>query len=139
MPLAAADPAPESNAVLLLHAHVGATLKGACHADAWHSKRAMLWTARSTRSSTSFTPQLNLQSTQLFGPRLPDVQVLVRSGIPHCVSQTAYLACRAAAAALADSLQHVYARDKRAKTSESVKAGILETLGLLVEVAPQVC
>ncbi len=45
---------------------------------------------------------------------------------------------RAAAAQLGDALQGVYARDKKARASETVKAGILETLGLLVEAAPQV-
>ena len=35
-------------------------------------------------------------------------------------------------------VQNVYLRDKKAKTSETVKAGVLETLGLLVEAAPKV-
>jgi hypothetical protein len=46
------------------------------------------------------------------------------------------LCCRSKAAALADQLHGIYLRDKR--VSETVKAGILETLGLLVEAAPQV-
>lgn len=46
-------------------------------------------------------------------------------------------ACRSAAQQLAEQLQGVYLLDKKA--SETVRAGILEALGLLVEVAPQVC
>ena len=45
---------------------------------------------------------------------------------------------RAAAAHLGDALQGVYARDRKARSSETVKASILETLGLLVEAAPEV-
>lgn len=44
--------------------------------------------------------------------------------------------CRAAAQQLAEQLQGVYLLDKKA--SETVRAGVLEALGLLVEVAPQV-
>lgn len=44
--------------------------------------------------------------------------------------------CRARAQQLAEQLQVVYLRDKKA--SETVRAGVLEALGLLVEVAPQV-
>ena len=44
----------------------------------------------------------------------------------------------AAAAKMGDALQNVYARDARAKHSETVKAGILEALGLLIEAAPEV-
>ena len=46
------------------------------------------------------------------------------------------LACRDAAQQLAEQLQGVYLLDKKA--SETVRAGVLEALGLLVEVAPQV-
>ena len=42
--------------------------------------------------------------------------------------------CRAAAEQLAEHLQAVYLRDKKA--SETVRAAVLETLGLLVEAAP---
>lgn len=45
-------------------------------------------------------------------------------------------ACRRKAAALADQLQKVYLRDKKA--SETVKAAILESLGLLLEASPEV-
>lgn len=51
-------------------------------------------------------------------------------------SSLANTVCRAKAAALADQLQVVYLRDKKA--SETVKAAILESLGLLLEAAPQV-
>jgi len=51
-------------------------------------------------------------------------------------SSQATTVCRAKAAALADQLQVVYLRDKKA--SETVKAAILEALGLLLEAAPQV-
>ena len=44
--------------------------------------------------------------------------------------------CRQKASALADQLQSVYLRDKKA--SETVKAAILESLGLLVEASPEV-
>ena len=44
--------------------------------------------------------------------------------------------CRGAAQQLAEQLQGVYLLDKKA--SETVRAGVLEALGLLVEVAPQV-
>ena len=44
--------------------------------------------------------------------------------------------CRGRAQQLAEQLQGVYLRDKKA--SETVRAGVLEALGLLVEVAPQV-
>lgn len=43
---------------------------------------------------------------------------------------------RQKASALADQLQNVYLRDKKA--SETVKAAILESLGLLVEASPEV-
>ncbi len=45
-------------------------------------------------------------------------------------------ACRRKAAALADQLQGVYLREKKA--SETVKAAILESLGLLLEASPEV-
>ena len=45
--------------------------------------------------------------------------------------------CSDAAQQLAEQLQGVYLLDKKA--SETVRAGVLEALGLLVEVAPQVC
>lgn len=54
-----------------------------------------------------------------------------------CVNNS-WCGCSAAASALADALQNVYTRDKRARSSETVKAGVLEALGLLVEAAPQV-
>ena len=44
--------------------------------------------------------------------------------------------CRGRAQQLAEQLQGVYLRDKKA--SETVRTGVLEALGLLVEVAPQV-
>ena len=44
--------------------------------------------------------------------------------------------CSNAAQQLAEQLQGVYLLDKKA--SETVRAGVLEALGLLVEVAPQV-
>lgn len=44
--------------------------------------------------------------------------------------------CRDKAEELAQQLQAVYLRDKKA--SETVRAGVLEALGLLVEVAPRV-
>lgn len=44
--------------------------------------------------------------------------------------------CRAAAEQLAEHLQAVYLRDKKA--SETVRAAVLEALGLLVEAAPLV-
>ncbi len=44
--------------------------------------------------------------------------------------------CRGRAQQLAEQLQGVYLRDRKA--SETVRAGVLEALGLLVEVAPQV-
>lgn len=68
----------------------------------------------------------HLKSTLLAEERAADCRGMVISG----------LRCRARAAALADQLQSVYLKDK--KVSESVKAGILETLGLLVEAAPEV-
>ena len=46
-------------------------------------------------------------------------------------------ACRRAAQQLAEQLQSVYLLDKRA--SDTVRAGVLEALGLLVEAAPGVC
>ena len=46
------------------------------------------------------------------------------------------IACRRKAAALADQLQGVYLRDKKA--SDTVKAAILESLGLLLEALPEV-
>lgn len=45
--------------------------------------------------------------------------------------------CRGKAAHLAEQLQAVYLREKKA--SETVRAGVLEALGLLVEAAPWVC
>ena len=44
--------------------------------------------------------------------------------------------CRGRAQQLGEQLQGVYLRDKNA--SETVRAGVLEALGLLVEVAPKV-
>ena len=44
---------------------------------------------------------------------------------------------RGRAAQLAEQLQAVYLRDKKA--SETIRAGVLEVLGLLVEAAPWVC
>lgn len=44
---------------------------------------------------------------------------------------------RGKAAQLAEQLQAVYLRDKKA--SETIRAGVLEALGLLVEAAPWVC
>ncbi len=45
--------------------------------------------------------------------------------------------CRVRAAQLAEQLQAVYLREKKA--SDTVRAGVLEALGLLVEAAPVVC